>query len=201
MKRPIVILVSTAFLFAADSQTGLGKQQEKSSDSKVSSQQTSVTVAQDDVSPDETKFETTAAATSPEAGEQINWQVISSGGTEGISTGYILSGTVGETAGGVGESDNYGLRHGFWQDFGAGGGCCGLYTGGYTGNCNCSTDGLITLNDITLLIDNVYITKAALCCPENGNTNGSTDGLVTLNDITVLIDHVYITKGPTAPCP
>jgi hypothetical protein len=52
-----------------------------------------------------------------------------------------------------------------------------------------------------MLIDNVYITKAELCCPENGNTNGSLDGLITLNDITTLIDHVYITKEPTAPCP
>jgi hypothetical protein len=79
--------------------------------------------------------------------------------------------------------------------------CCGLYTGGYTGNCNCSDDGLITLNDITMLIDHVYITKADLCCEENGNVNGSEDGLITLADITGLIDHVYITKEPTAACP
>jgi hypothetical protein len=79
--------------------------------------------------------------------------------------------------------------------------CCGQYTGGFTGNTNCSTDGLITLNDITMLIDRVYLTKTPLCCEENGNTNGSLDGLMTLNDITVLIDHVYITKGPTAACP
>jgi hypothetical protein len=79
--------------------------------------------------------------------------------------------------------------------------CCGQYTGGYTGNCNCSTDGLITLNDITQLINHVYITKEALCCNENGNTNGSTDGLITLNDITALINKVYITKEDVAACP
>jgi PKD repeat protein len=79
-------------------------------------------------------------------------------------------------------------------------GCCGQYTGGFTGNCNCSEDGLITLNDITAAIDNVYITKDELCCEESGNTNGSLDGLITLNDITTLIDHVYITKEPTAIC-
>jgi hypothetical protein len=60
---------------------------------------------------------------------------------------------------------------------------------------------LITLNDITQLINHVYITKEDLCCNENGNTNGSTDGLITLNDITALIDKVYITKEDVAPCP
>jgi hypothetical protein len=78
--------------------------------------------------------------------------------------------------------------------------CCGEYTGGYTGNCNCSTDGLMTLNDITMLIDRVYLSKTPLCCEENGNTNGSPDGKMTLADITTLIDHVYITKRPTAEC-
>jgi hypothetical protein len=78
--------------------------------------------------------------------------------------------------------------------------CCGLYSGGYTGNTNCSTDGLVTLADITALIDRVYITKEELCCPESGNVNGSEDGLVTLGDITVLIDHVYISRVSTAFC-
>jgi hypothetical protein len=80
-------------------------------------------------------------------------------------------------------------------------GCCGTYGNpGYTGNTNCSTDGLRTLADITRLIDRVYITKEVLCCEENGNVNGSIDGLLTLADITALIDHVYIKKEPTAPC-
>jgi hypothetical protein len=78
--------------------------------------------------------------------------------------------------------------------------CCGQYTGGYTGNSDCSTDGKLTLNDITKLIDAVFITHAALCCPENGNVDGSTDGKMTLNDITKLIDAVFITHNPTAPC-
>jgi hypothetical protein len=80
-------------------------------------------------------------------------------------------------------------------------GCCGVFNDGYTGNANCSEDGLVTLADITALIDHVYLTKEELCCPENGNTNGSLDGLVTLADITGLIDHVYLTKAPTASCP
>jgi hypothetical protein len=79
--------------------------------------------------------------------------------------------------------------------------CCGLYYEGYTGNVNCSEDGLVTLSDITGLIDHIYISKQELCCHLNGNTNGSPDWLLTLDDITRLIDHVYISRAPTALCP
>jgi hypothetical protein len=78
--------------------------------------------------------------------------------------------------------------------------CCGYYYNGYTGNCNCSTDGLVTLSDINRLIDHVYVSKEPLCCHKNGNTNGSPDGLITLADINRLMDHVYGSKEPTEPC-
>ena len=66
------------------------------------------------------------APVAPAAGEQINWQVIASGGTKASSTNYRLGGTVGQTAVGSGSSANYALGHGFWQPFGGGGapGCC-----------------------------------------------------------------------------
>jgi sugar lactone lactonase YvrE len=78
--------------------------------------------------------------------------------------------------------------------------CCGQYTDGYSGNVNNSTDGKITLSDITVLIDHVFISKAELECPEDGNTNGSEDGKRTLSDITRMIDHVFISKEATALC-
>lgn len=79
-------------------------------------------------------------------------------------------------------------------------GCCGIYTGGLTGNADCSDDGNRNLADITRLIDHVYISKLALCCESVGNVDGSSDGNVNLADITRLIDHVYISKGETASC-
>lgn len=57
------------------------------------------------------------------AGEQINWWVISAGGTDGASTSYKLMGTVGQTAVGSGNSASYRVSHGFWPDFGPAG-CC-----------------------------------------------------------------------------
>lgn len=79
-------------------------------------------------------------------------------------------------------------------------GCCGEYTDGITGNANCSTDGKMTLSDITRMIDHVYISKDPLCCYANGNTNGSSDCKITLSDVTRLIDAVYITKADPVNC-
>lgn len=78
--------------------------------------------------------------------------------------------------------------------------CCGMYTSGYSGNINCSSDGKRNLADIIRLIDKVYLSKLPLCCPENGNTNGDPEGKTNLADITKLIDHVYISKTETAAC-
>ena len=79
--------------------------------------------------------------------------------------------------------------------------CCGLYTGGFTGNTDCDTEGKMNLADVTRLIDRIYLSKAPLCCEANGNTDGDIDAKMTLADITVLIDHIYLSKQPTAACP
>jgi hypothetical protein len=78
--------------------------------------------------------------------------------------------------------------------------CCGNYTGGYTGNTNCDTEGKRNLGDITKLIDRVYVSKAELCCEANGNIDGDEEDKINLADITKLIDHVYVSKTETAPC-
>jgi hypothetical protein len=79
--------------------------------------------------------------------------------------------------------------------------CCGIYTGGQTGNTNCDTEGKRNLADITQLISRVYLTpEVPLCCEENGNTNGDPAGTLNLADITKLIDYVYISHAETAPC-
>ncbi len=143
--------------------------------------------------------QTESGQTDPASNEEINWQVISAGGTDGSSASFVLKATVAQTATGTGSSTSFGLSHGFWQEFGSGG-CCGLYTGGITGNANCSEDGKLTLSDITRLIDRVYISKEDLCCEPNGNTNADAECKITLSDITKLIDAVYISKADPEPC-
>jgi len=78
--------------------------------------------------------------------------------------------------------------------------CCGEFTGGFTGNTDCDSQGKRNLADITRLIDRVYITKSALCCEENGNVDGDPQAKINLADITRLIDHVYLSKAETEPC-
>jgi uncharacterized protein (TIGR02145 family) len=77
-------------------------------------------------------------------------------------------------------------------------GCCTVVG---MGNVDGSSDGLVTMGDLTVLIDNLFISLAPLACPEAGNVDLSTDGLVTMGDLTVLIDHLFISLSPLPECP
>ena len=79
-------------------------------------------------------------------------------------------------------------------------GCCGRYTGGFTGNVDCDAGGKRNLADITRLIDRVYLSRSPLCCEDNGNVDGDFDRKINLADITRLIDNVYLSKAETAAC-
>jgi hypothetical protein len=57
------------------------------------------------------------------------------------------------------------------------------------------------MGDLTVMIDNLFITLTPLICPEAGNVDLSTDGLVTMGDLTVMIDNLFITLTPLPPCP
>jgi hypothetical protein len=129
------------------------------------------------------------------SGEEINWQVISSGGSQGSSsTNFQLSGTTGQTAVGVGSSTNFGLNHGYWQDF-----------GGSSGPCDCepgemNADGVINIFDVTGLISYLYLggsapTPYALC---NGDMNK--DCVCNIFDVTGLISFLYLGGPPPCTC-
>jgi hypothetical protein len=64
------------------------------------------------------------------------------------------------------------------------------------GDIDESLDGLITMADLTRLIDNLFITLAPVRWPTLGNVDGSADGLITMSDLTRMIDHLYITLSP-----
>jgi hypothetical protein len=129
---------------------------------------------------------------SARAGEEINWQVLSSGGTKGISTNYILNGTVSQTAVDEGLSTNYIIRHGFWQDFGEEIIVCDCEPG--------EADGIPPINilDIVYLINYKYKggpipTPYEFC---NGDPNCDCD--VNILDIVYVINYKY--KSGSAPC-
>ena len=131
----------------------------------------------------------TVAATS----EEINWQVISGGGTEAEGGGFKMSGTLGEFAVGHAEAAPNNVRHGYWQDFGDGGSgtCC---TGPSVGNVDGSPDNLVTMGDLTVMIDHLFITLAPIEPPRIGDLDA--DCMRTMGDLTILIDHLFITLSP-----
>ncbi len=75
-------------------------------------------------------------------------------------------------------------------------GCCV----GLTGNVDCAPDDLVTMGDLTVLIDNLFISLAPLCCAPEANCDASVDSEITMGDLTVLIDHLFISLAPLPPC-
>lgn len=135
---------------------------------------------------------TTETTQNPRAGEEINWQVISSGGNiGGTSASYTLSGTAGQTATGSGSSASYGLSHGFWQVFGGGsGGCCDT-----PGDAN--NDGGCNLGDAGYIINYIFYDGPEPVCMEEGDANA--DGGVNLGDAGFIINYIFY-DGPTPTC-
>lgn len=123
-------------------------------------------------------------------GEQIKWQLISSGGGEGTSTSYKLNASVGQTATELAISTSYRVYQGYWQNFETGS-CC--VTAG-----DADHNGIINLKDITFLIKFLYQSGPDPTCMDEGNADGVNP--VNLKDITYLIKFLY-QSGPAPKCP
>ncbi|MCD6249824.1 MAG: hypothetical protein J7J98_05800 [candidate division Zixibacteria bacterium] len=162
------------------------------------------------VQPDESEQTTTPAldrpnsplpSVSPEAGEEINWLVISGGGDGGSSTNYSLSGTIGQTAVDFSNSTNYQLSSGFWQNFsGSSSDCCV----GRVGDANGLGGDEPSIGDVAVMIDAKYIIGSCYgildCLTEADiNQSGGIDADcddITIGDIAILIDYLFII-GPS----
>jgi len=117
------------------------------------------------------------------AGEKINWQVVSSGGTTGISTNFKLSGTTGQTAVGTGISTGYNDSHGYWQLFG-------------TTICDCEPGEAdeaspINILDIVYLINYKYKGGSPAEPYEICSGDPNSDCAVNILDIVYLINFKY----------
>lgn len=89
----------------------------------------------------------------------------------------------------------------FYADTSDPGTCCEPPT---RGNVDGSIDGDVTLSDLTVMIDFLFISLTPLDCWEEGNVDeGLPEGptSVTLSDLTVLIDNLFISLSPLPPCP
>ncbi len=125
----------------------------------------------------------------PASGEQLKWQVVSGGGsTNGSSTNYQLSSTVGQTAAGAGSSTNYKLNQGFQQNFGSAACFCGDADG----------NGIITISDAVFLISYIFGGGAAPNPICQGDADGT--GIITISDAVYLITYIF-GGGPAPHCP
>jgi hypothetical protein len=123
-------------------------------------------------------------------GERIDWQVLSSGGTDGSSSNFKMKGTVSQTVVGPGNSTNFRLNSGFWQDFGVGG-CCAK--GG-----DANHDGKLNLLDVSYIINKLYRSGPDFVCFEEADAKA--DGKINLLDVSYIINALY-RGGPKPICP
>ena len=128
----------------------------------------------------------------PTAGEQIKWQVISGGGNRGTSASYILSGTVGQTAVGLGTSASYKINQGFWQNFVAPCDDCG----------DANSDATIDISDAVFLIAYIFGggPPPGPCVTPTGMGDANGDGIVDISDAVYLIAYIF-GGGPAPHCP
>jgi len=73
-------------------------------------------------------------------------------------------------------------------------GCCIPPTVG-----DCDQSGAVDITDISVLIDNQFLTLTPLVCDAEGDCDYS--GGVDITDLSVLIDNQFLTLTPLGPCP
>lgn len=76
-------------------------------------------------------------------------------------------------------------------------GCCE----GTTGNIDCDANQEVTLTDLTVLVNQLFVLFDPFCCPDEANVNGDANGIVNLSDITLLANHLFVTFEPLPDCP
>ena len=72
------------------------------------------------------------------------------------------------------------------------------------GNLDGSPDGLVSLGDLNVMIDILFISLEPPACWEEGNLDGSLPegpGSITLGDLTAMIGYMFISMQPFPECP
>ncbi len=134
----------------------------------------------------------------PRAGEEINWQVIASGGGTSTLGSMILASTVGQTVAGQSTMGELTLNSGFQQNFEEGGGCC---IPPIRGDVNYDGAELIDISDLLYLIDFMFTGGPAPVCFEEADIDASGSEPLDISDLVLLIDYMF-TGGEAPPaCP
>lgn len=141
---------------------------------------------------------TEPATASPRAGEEINWQVIASGGGMSTLGSMILASTVGQTVAGQSSMGDYVLNSGFQQNFEEGGGCC---IPPMRGDVNYDGAELIDISDLLYLIDFMFQSGPAPVCFDEADIDASGSEPLDISDLVWLIDYMFTGGEPPPACP
>jgi hypothetical protein len=122
---------------------------------------------------------------SPDEGEEINWEVLSSGGAKSTDGTFIINGTLGQTAVGTSTDGASNTHHGFWQNFEFKWECGDANHSGYT-----------DIDDIIYLVGYIFLGGPAPDPLEIGDVNCLDE--VDIDDVTYLVNYVFL--GGPLPC-
>jgi hypothetical protein len=126
---------------------------------------------------------------------KLQWQVVSSGGSEATSGVHKLNSTIGQIVAQPGSSGSHKLIHGFQQNFTASAPAC-------TRCGDANNDGSKDISDVVYLIAYIFSGGAAPgeCNTPNGLGDADGSGAVDISDVVYVI--AYIFSGGLAPhCP
>lgn len=139
----------------------------------------------------------TPSTSAPRVGEQINWQVLASGG--GVSTmgTLTLGSTIGQTVAGQSSMGSLTLNSGFQQNFESGT-CC---IGPIRGDINNDNGELSDISDLMYLIDYMFRSGPAPVCFEEADVNASATVPLDISDLVYLIDYMFLGGPPPPACP
>lgn len=125
----------------------------------------------------------------PRAGEEINWDVIASGGGPMSSASFILNGTIGQAIAGESTSPNFALNAGFWQNFGSDYLC---------GDVNSS--GQFDIADVVFLVNYIFASGTAPDPVESADVNCTSS--VDISDVVYMVNYIFAAgPAPCANCP
>ena len=189
MRFLTIIMVLPLAILIAGPAMGAGKAKK----SKPQSQSV-IPIKESQVEPEPAKPEETATQISPDkespaAGEQINWQVLSGGGGAMSTTGYMIQGTLGQTAAGWTSSASHSVHQGYWQNFGSGT-CCEV-----PGDAN--SDDVCDIGDCAYIIAYIWREGPYPECMKEGDAN--VDCTVDVGDVVYIINYIF-REGPYPEC-
>jgi len=128
----------------------------------------------------------------PRAGEEVNWQVVASGGgMVDIGPNLRLGGTLGQVAVGTTTIGTMQLNSGFWQNWEEPTSCCVV-----RGDVDNSGDGP-DISDIVYLVDWMFRGGPAAPCEEQADVDNS-GGDPDISDLVYMVDYMF-RGGPLPP--